>query len=72
MPKIISAYHGILMKEYTLKGYTSFRKSSYVMNKHKNLFPVDAELRILPTRNKLFGILMNKVIILCKEIIHKK
>ena len=54
IPKAIQNYHSIYMKQFTLSGLSSYKASTFLVNKSLQLIPVDVKCIVLPTKNTLY------------------
>ena len=57
--KNIASYHNVYMKQWLLFGNTSYCKKTFLLNKDFQIIPVKVEVKVLPTTNTLYAVIVN-------------
>lgn len=58
IPKVITSYHNIYMKNFILMGYSFYKKKTFVMNKENQLVPFVISCKILPMIDALYSMIV--------------
>ena len=59
LPKSISPFHSILMKQFLMLGNSSYKKKSFLLNKESQLIPFNIQCKILANFNTLFSLIFS-------------
>ena len=70
IPNVIAEYHNLYMKYFILYGYTAYMKKTFLVNKRKQLLPVNAHIKVLPTLTTLSNLILQ--IEMYDNILHKQ
>lgn len=59
IPKTISQFHTLYMKEYSLLGYSEYIKNTFLIDQSGKMCPVKVIVKILPTTSAMFAMITN-------------
>ena len=58
IPNVIAGCHNLYMKYFILYGFTAYVKKTFLVNKRKQLFPVNACVKVLPTLTTISNLIL--------------